>query len=218
MNFDFNILVPGLLGILLGSVATWAWVSKSAKRRAILQLEAQARAHIAEVQHLHKEQDLALANLSIKHQGLLSAAMAHASRSRDASLNSERNLLAERYESQIQALKLQHEEQIRKVTSPLTVDVHPFADSIKDKGWLRKTSTVEIGYQYQLMIHGLPCMEPHRLVVEKQTVTEVDSEAMKGLYDKATKLAEAYFQLKGGQAAGNLFKVVKDFALPRKNI
>jgi hypothetical protein len=132
-----------------------------------------------------------------------------------AALDAEREKLNQRHADQLRSLELRHDDQIKKVESPLTVTVHPFVDAAEDKGFFKKSTTLEVGYKYQLMVQGIPCMEPHRVVVETQTKVELDDQAIKAFGEKALALAEAAAQIKGG-GAGALISVAKTVVLGRK--
>lgn len=133
---------------------------------------------------------------------------------RDA-LDAEREKLNRRHADQLRTLELKHDDQLKKVESPLTVTVHPFVDAAEDKGMFKKSTTLEVGYKYQLMVQGIPCMEPHRVVVETQTKVELDDQAIKAFSEKALALAEAAANIKGG-GAGALISVAKTVVLGRK--
>jgi hypothetical protein len=132
-----------------------------------------------------------------------------------AALDAEREKLNLRHADQLRALELRHDDQIKKVESPLTVTVHPFVDAAEDKGMFKKSTTLEVGYKYQLMVQGIPCMEPHRVVVETQTKVELDDQAIRAFSEKALALAEAAANIKGG-GAGALISVAKTVVLGRK--
>jgi hypothetical protein len=126
-----------------------------------------------------------------------------------AALASQRDKLIQHHAQQLQALEQRHDDQLKKVESPLTVTIYPFVDAAEKRGFLKKTATLEIGYKYQLMVQGIPCMEPHRVVVETQTKVELDDQAIKAFGEKALALAEAAAQVKGGGIAATLISVAK---------
>lgn len=131
-------------------------------------------------------------------------------------LRVDRDQKSQQYSEHLQAQELRHADQLEKVESPLTVVVHPFVNTEVDEGFIKSTTTVEVGYKYQLMIQGIPCMEPHDVVVERQTKVKVDEQALKVWGEKALALAEAAIQLKGGAAASSLISVAKTVILGRK--
>ena len=131
-------------------------------------------------------------------------------------LRADREHLRHQNSAQLEAMEWRHAEQLQKVESPLTVVVHPFVNTAVEKALFKKTSRVEIGYKYQLMMQGIPCLEPHSFVVETQTQSEVDAEAIKAFGEKALALAEQAAQVKGGGVAGTLISVAKTVVFGRK--
>ena len=126
-----------------------------------------------------------------------------------AQLQSER----EQHQQQLQASLLDAErrfaEQVKKIQSPLTVLVHPFVNTSVEKGLVRNSSVVEVGYKYQLMVQGIPCFPPHDVVVERQSKVEVDEKAIAAWSAKALELAEGVSRVGGGGGASALISVAK---------
>lgn len=52
------------------------------------------------------------------------------------------------------------DKQLKKIESPLTVLVHPFVNTSVDKGLIRNSSVIEVGYKYQLLVQGIPGFDP----------------------------------------------------------
>lgn len=102
---------------------------------------------------------------------------------------------------------------------PLTVQVSPYLSQATHAGILRKTASFELGYQYQLLVHGVPCFEPHVTVVEHRQESIVNEATLQRMMDRASDLAQAAV---GGQAApaGTLMSVARTVtaaaARPRK--
>jgi len=202
----------------LGAFIAWFWTAKSVQHRALAQAEVLTKAHADLMEQLRKQHAHETAAIRAESQTALSTALNDAARRHEASLEVDRQKIAQLHENQIKALETRHAEQIQKVESPLTVVVHPFVDTTEDKGMFKKSTTVEVGYKYQLMVQGIPCMEPHRMVVETQTKSEVDADAFKAFSEKALALAEAAVQVKGGPAAGRLFSVARTVLMGHKQI
>lgn len=71
----------------------------------------------------------------------------------------------------------------------LTVQIDPFVSLIKDSGWFNKTTTVETGYQYQLLVRGFPCFDPHRVVLETRKESDINEAGVERLKVHASELA-----------------------------
>ena len=211
---DINFFLPALLGAFLGGVIIWGTCTRSAKRATALQtamLNAKSNTELQSLNQLHATQKTALEQrnneLTIRFDlmmGQLNESKAH------------RDQLQQQHAAKLQAVELRHAEQLQKVESPLTVVVHPFVNTEVDEGFIKSTTSVEVGYKYQLMIQGIPCMEPHDVVVERQTKVKVDEQAIKAWGEKALALAEAAIQIKGGAAASSLISVAKTVIQGRK--
>ena len=93
--------------------------------------------------------------------------------------------------------------------SALSVVVHPFVNTEAEKGIFTKETKVEIGYKYQLFVQGLPCFEPHTMVLESTVHKEVDQETLTFLKNKAEQAAEAAVLVKGGGAAKAAISIAK---------
>ena len=66
-----------------------------------------------------------------------------------------------------------------------SVIVRPFIRKIRDDGFLKKMNRLEIGYQYQLQINGIPCFAPHVVIEQHYEEKEVNQEVI----DRMTRLA-----------------------------
>lgn len=84
----------------------------------------------------------------------------------------------------------------------LTVRVEPYVNIAKESGWLKKATTVETGYQYQLFIRGLPCFEPHKIITDTRQESEINEAGIERLKAYASDLARlAISSTPGGRAA-----------------
>jgi hypothetical protein len=92
--------------------------------------------------------------------------------------------------------------------SPLSVQMEPYYKQSKQSGIFNKKSSVEIGYQYQLLVNGIPCFEPHVTVVDSREEAEINEEVIARLKETAYQLAQAAVASKTG-AAAPLFHVAK---------
>lgn len=93
--------------------------------------------------------------------------------------------------------------------SALSVVVHPFVNTEGQKGIFTRETKVEIGYKYQLFVQGLPCFEPHTMVLESTVHKEVDQKMLDLLKDKAEQAAEAAVLVKGGGVAKTAITIAK---------
>jgi hypothetical protein len=55
----------------------------------------------------------------------------------------------------------------------LSVVCYPYDNEKVDKGWFSDDHFVEVGYQFQLFVCGIPCFEAHRVPMKKVEKKEV---------------------------------------------
>jgi hypothetical protein len=90
------------------------------------------------------------------------------------------------------------EEEKGKVFS---VGVRPYVGKFIRKGFVKHTTKVYIGYQYQLLVRGIPCFEPHKVYEQELEEVVFDDEKLNKCIDKAIEIAEAAVRLSAGPAA-----------------
>jgi hypothetical protein len=93
----------------------------------------------------------------------------------------------------------------------LSVVLYPFVNTVAERGMFTRESKVEVGYKYQLLVQGLPCFEPHVVVVETTQHKEINEEMIDLLKSKAAEFAQAAVEAKGG-FPGAIFSVAKAVA------
>jgi hypothetical protein len=112
-----------------------------------------------------------------------------------------------------EALRLaeKRHEQIQKEekTNALSVVVYPFVNTTAQKGVFSREIHAQIGYKYQLFVQGLPCFEPHTMVLESSVHKEVDKQTLEILTKKALQAAEAAIHIKSGGTAKVAITIAK---------
>jgi len=98
-------------------------------------------------------------------------------------------------------------EELKK--SALSVVVHPFVNTEGKKSLFTRETKVEIGYKYQLFVQGLPCFEPHAMVLESTIHKEVDERMIALLKEKAEKAAESAVLAGAGGTAKTAITIAK---------
>lgn len=198
---DATAMLSALCGAALASIAALIlWRRRSAD------LEAAHRASLQALQTQHEQQRTHAHDSYVNDKA---AALLDADRRHELNLMGERERLGEQLQASLQDAEKRHEEQVKKIQSPLTVLVHPFVNTSVEKGLIRNSSVVEVGYKYQLMVQGIPCFPPHDVVVERQSKVEIDEKAIAAFSAKALELAEGVTRVGGGGAASALISVAK---------
>ncbi|MDQ5881757.1 MAG: hypothetical protein QG616_1588, partial [Pseudomonadota bacterium] len=92
-------------------------------------------------------------------------------------------------------------------TKLFTVQISPFIRIVENKGFLKSESQVEAGYQYQLLVNGIPAFEPHSIVERSEVKKEVNEENVKELISIATDLASNAITTFLGSSGGQFVKL-----------
>jgi hypothetical protein len=99
-------------------------------------------------------------------------------------LESERNTaIAEAREKQRAEYELQ-----QKLFS---VKISPYVQLLTDEGWISDTHEAKVGYQYQLLVNGIPAFQPHVIVERHEKIEKVDPAVKNALLTLAQSCAEA---------------------------
>lgn len=71
-----------------------------------------------------------------------------------------------------------------------SVQISPLVRIVEDKGVFSSEYKTEIGYQYQLLINGIPAFQPHILIERSESRKEVNEERINELTKVAKQIAE----------------------------
>ena len=116
----------------------------------------------------------------------------------------------ERAEAAVREAEERFAKQLRqRKEASLAVTVHPFVNASRQRGLFSSENVIEIGYKYQLLIQGLPCFEPHTVVVETTRQKQVNDEMIELFKSKAVELAQLAANVKTGGASGTLVSIAK---------
>jgi len=144
---------------------------------------------------LSSEKDAEIARLAQLHQSKLDNVTA-----------AERQKHQQQLEQAEQRFRERLDDQFR---NELSVTVYPFVNTRSERNWIFRETVIELGYKYQLLVRGLPCFEPHTVVVESKREKEVDEEMVEILKTKALQFAEAAIAAKGGAIPGKVISIAK---------
>lgn len=97
-------------------------------------------------------------------------------------------------------------------TKLFTVKICPYLKIIEDKSIFNKKHDLVSGYQYQLLINGIPAFSPHIVPERIETKSEINPELEKTLLSVAEKAADAAINLYlgGNTQFAKLFPAVID--------
>jgi len=81
------------------------------------------------------------------------------------------------------------------------VSVRPYLKVDKVKGLLKDEEVVEAGYQYQLLVNGIPAFQPSVIIEETRRSSKVNEENLKALLQVAERAAKSAVELYLGTGA-----------------
>lgn len=97
--------------------------------------------------------------------------------------------------------KLEHEAQVKA----FGVEIRPYVKIEKDVGVIWDSHKSYTGYQYQLLVNGIPAFQPHVVVEHSEEIKEVDKAMIAELVKLAHKAADTAAKLYlGGASPGAL--------------
>lgn len=97
--------------------------------------------------------------------------------------------------------KMEHEAQVKA----FGVEIRPYVRIEKDVGIIKDEHKSYTGYQYQLLVNGIPAFQPHVVIEHTQEFKEVDKQTLSELLKLAHKAADlAASAYMGGSPTGAL--------------
>lgn len=209
------------------SVAVHKQISKSSKDRINEQIESSnekdRKLHIREMEHLGE-----LRTKEIQYLDTLAAARAEAfgegkkfaenehQLALATALSEQKNkfyeqLVIER-EAAAAAARDKERAEYELQNKLFSVKISPYAQILTDKGVVWSDYETRAGYQYQLLINGIPAFQPHVVIERHEKVKEVNPEVKKALIETAQSCAEAALKtyLGANMQFGALAPVVLD--------
>lgn len=96
--------------------------------------------------------------------------------------------------------KRQAELRADEKSKAFSVTVRPYIKKIKDDGFLKKMNRLQVGYQYQLQINGIPCFDPHVVIEQHYEEREVNQEVIERMTKLALEAARTAVAIQAGPA------------------
>lgn len=81
-----------------------------------------------------------------------------------------------------------------------SVTVRPYIKKLKDDGFFKKMNRLQVGYQYQLQINGIPCFDPHVVIEQHYEEREVNQEVIERMTKLALEAARTAVAIQAGPA------------------
>lgn len=203
-----SILVVLSTAIAVASVAFFIhrYLVAGMQKKLGLQLEkanhAERQTHLREIEHLEDRKKLEIAyardldreRLSAfdegKKRGIEESDAATSLRLAKQQEAFSVQLLAEKQRAAKEARDLERAEY--ELQSKLfSVKISPFVQLVTNKGFVYDDYESRVGYQYQLLINGIPAFQPHVVVEQHEKTKEFDSAVKQALLNLAQGCAEA---------------------------
>lgn len=96
--------------------------------------------------------------------------------------------------------KRQAELRADEKSKAFSVSVRPYIKKLKDDGFFKKMNRLQVGYQYQLQINGIPCFDPHVVIEQHYEEREVNQEVIERMTKLALEAARTAVAIQAGPA------------------
>lgn len=110
--------------------------------------------------------------------------------------SSHRTALRKLEDESFQAGARQKELHYETLGAALKVSVRPYVRTTKKSSFISDSYTCDVGYQYQLMVQGIPCFAPHIQITDSQSYSELNDERIAMLSNLAMQAAQAAISIK----------------------
>lgn len=85
--------------------------------------------------------------------------------------------------------------EIEAQVKAFSMTIRPYVRIINKSGVFGKSYTSQMGYQYQLMVNGVPAFDPHVIIEKEEEVKEVDQEKVQYFANLALESAKTIAQV-----------------------
>lgn len=76
-------------------------------------------------------------------------------------------------------------------TKLFSIKISPYVQLLTDNGIFKNTHEAKLGYQYQLLVNGIPAFQPHVFVESHEKIEQIDQQVRDRLLATAQMCAEA---------------------------
>ncbi len=95
----------------------------------------------------------------------------------------------------------------------ITLQIKPWENEVSKKSFFKKTLHYQIGYQYILMVNGIPALSPHQIAEKTIKLSQVNEENIKEIITQIKNTIDNAIK-----AAGGLASFVGDFQTIQDNL
>lgn len=210
---DPNLLITALVSILCTAlIGVVLWRQAAVKQTRLIEEQRANTQQLEKQLHLKERDFLAERNqLEIAHTD--SVRVARAAAFEDGrqlgltegnaihinELSSQRLALVSKFEAEREKALTEAREKVRAEyelqTKLFSVKISPYVSVREEKGLLRNTYETTAGYQYQLLVNGIPAFAPHVVAEQIEVKKEVNPEVERLLVQTAERAADAAITL-----------------------
>lgn len=165
------------------------------------QREAAAERNRVEIEHQERCRTLRVSAFEEGRQ----LGLAEAQRERVTELTAQQAIFAQRLAADREDVARETRDRTRAEFELLAklfdVSVRPYLKVDKVKGLIKDEEIIEAGYQYQLLVNGIPAFQPSVIIEETRRSSKVNEENIKALLQVAERAAKAAAELYLGAGA-----------------
>ncbi|PKM30822.1 MAG: hypothetical protein CVV07_06285 [Gammaproteobacteria bacterium HGW-Gammaproteobacteria-11] len=96
--------------------------------------------------------------------------------------------------------------ELESQTKAFSVSIQPYVRIEKTTGILWNANKSVIGYQYQLLVNGIPAFQPHIVIEKTESLKEVNQETLDKLAQSASVIADKAISTYLGNATGSMLQ------------
>ena len=210
---DPNLLITALVAILCTAlIGVVLWRQAAAKQTQLIEEQRGNTQQLEKQLHLKERDFLAERNqLEIAHTDSVRAARAAAFEDGRQlgltegnavhinELSSQRLALVSKFEAEREQALTEARDKVRAEyelqTKLFSVKISPYVSVREEKGLLRNTYETTAGYQYRLLVNGIPAFAPHVVAEQTEVKMEMNPEVERLLVQTAERAADAAITL-----------------------
>lgn len=214
-----ELLISCIVSFLAGGLVAWLVLRRSvhATEESLEQHKMMVRDLEVQVHERQREAAVERNRLELEHQDRMKAVRADASEEgrqlglaeakhdRITELTAQQASFAERLAAEREAVVRDTRERTRaefELQAKLyDVSVRPYLKVENSRGLFKDQDIIEAGYQYQLLVNGIPAFQPSVIVEETRRSSKVNEENVKALLQVAERAAKAAADLYLGAGA-----------------
>lgn len=216
---NFELIVAAIVAALAGACVAWFGVRRQLQieQAHVLQQKSTIRDLEAQLHQQHREAAAERHRVELEHQERIKTLRAssfeegrqlgltEAQRDKVGELSAQQASFSQRLATERDEVARDTREKVRaefeQQAKLFDVSVRPHLKVDTIKGMLKDEEVIEAGYQYQLLVNGIPAFQPSVIIEETRRTSKVNEENIKALLDVAERAAKTAAELYLGAGA-----------------